>query len=147
MSGHSIHQNLPGHPRFALLLILLSLLLTACIPESFAATPFDREVTNTASTLSAAATTIQFLHDGKLDRRYATSSMSIYQETLRGVAKQLPGLRGAPDDETLKPAIDSLARSQAIIEDPCLDTDNTCDWSAQVSQLEQASAQMLELAA
>jgi hypothetical protein len=136
-----------GRQRAPLLVILLSLVLTACVPESFAATPFDREAGDTASTLSAAATTIQFLHDGKLDRRYAVSSMSIYQETLRDVTKKLPGLRGAPDGETLQPAIDALTRSQAIIEEPCLDNDATCDWAAQVSQLEQASAQMLELAA
>lgn len=127
------------------ILVLMTLVLTSCVPESFAQTPFARESSDAASTLSAAAITIEYLHTGKIDRRYATSSMFIYRESLIGIPQKLPGLPGSPGDETLGPVLEGLVAAQDILDRPCFE--ETCDWSGQVAELRAVSEDLLELSA
>ena len=128
--------------RALLLAGLLLATLAGCVPASFAQTPFQQQTGDAASLVSAAAASIEFAHTGKLDDRYARSSLSIYRDMLAKLP-DLAELRGAPDDGSatdLSTAIDDAA---ALLDDPCLSDD--CDWQGQVDTL-QATAQSLELA-
>lgn len=142
------HARRRGHRlRRSFFLVLLPLLLTSCIPESFAAPAFDRQASDAASTLAAAGTTIEFLHEGKLDERYTKASMVIYREMLRGVTGTLPELTGAPDDAALQPVLADLRQAQDVMDHPCLDDEEGCDWAGQVDLLAQVSGELLELTA
>ncbi len=127
-----------GFRRIALIALVSSLLisLTACSPDAFTQTPFVREAEDAASLLSAASTTIEYAHSGKLDDRFARSSLLIYRESLEGMAASLPGQRGAP-------AIERLRDAEGVLVDPCLD--DTCEWQTQVATLDDASRALLEL--
>lgn len=131
--------------RIVLVAVLTSLLisLTACSPDAFTQPPFAREVEDAASLLSAASTTIEYVHSGKLDDRFARSSLLIYRESLEGMAASLPGQRGAPDEATLAPVIEQLRDAEGALADPCLD--DTCDWRRQLVTLDGASRALLEL--
>lgn len=134
-----------GFSRIALIALVSSLLLslTACSPDAFTQTPFVREAEDAASLLSAASTTIEYAHSGKLNDRFARSSLLIYRESLEGMAASLPGQRGAPDEVTLAPAIERLRDAEGVLVDPCLD--DTCEWQTQVATLDDASRALLEL--
>lgn len=131
--------------RFGPVALAASLLisLTACSPDAFTQTPFVREAQDAASLLSAASMTIEYAHSGKMDDRFARSSLDIYREPLAGMALSLPRQRGAPDRSTLAPVVELLRDAQAVLADPCLD--DSCDWRGQVAILDDASRALLEL--
>lgn len=122
---------------------LLLMTVSACSPGAFTQTPFVRQAQDAASSLSAAAATIEYVHTGKVDDRYARSSLSIYRQSLQGMESELPGLRGAPDETVLQPVISQLERARQVLDDPCLDDD--CDWRAQLSTLDDASRALLKV--
>jgi hypothetical protein len=130
------HPHSAARPRTLGLLAALILVLAACSPTSYAETPFVRQASDAASLLSAAATTIEYLHDDKLDTRYASPSLQIYRDMLKKIAPTLAGQRGAPDDATLQPVLDKLDAAQQALDEPCLADD--CDWQAQLDTLRQA---------
>jgi hypothetical protein len=121
----------------------LLVLLAACSPSSVSETPFARQASDAASSISAAATTLEYLHAGKLDTRYATSSLDIYREMLQKIAPELPGQGGAPDESTLRPVLDTVRQAQDVLDDPCLT--ETCDWQGQIDTLHRAQQALLEV--
>jgi hypothetical protein len=122
----------------------LAILLAACSPADYAETPFARQASDAASALSAAATTIDDLHHGKLDERYAKPSVGVYRNLVRKIAPTLPDQRGAPDEAKLRPVLDALDAAEQVLDDPCLGDD--CDWQAQVDALRAAEDALLEAA-
>lgn len=136
----------PRRSRWILRILLgvsLLIVFSACSPAAFTQTPFVRGAGDAASLLSAASTTIEYAHSGKLDDRYARSSLRIHRESLAGMATTLSGQRGAPDDATLAPVIDRLRAAEGALADPCLD--DTCDWRSQLDALDDASRALLAL--
>lgn len=125
------------------MITVAAIILTGCVPSTFAVPPFVRQAEDAASSLSAAATTLEFLHDGKLDSRYASSSLVVYQQALTGVASILPGEDGAPDEATLQPVLEQFERAQAVLDDPCLSDE--CDWQSQIETLNAAKDALLEV--
>lgn len=121
----------------------LAMLLTGCIPASFAETPFEREAGDTASLISAAATTIEFLHDDKIDRRYAEASLVVYRQSVADSASKLESAQGAPGEATLNPVLDDVKDAQDILARPCLD--DSCDWHGQIRTLTSAKDALLEI--
>ena len=129
----------PGPARVCLGLVLL---LAACSPGDYAQTPFARAASDAASALSAAALTLEDLHTGKLDRRYAGPSLGIYRALVSETAATLARQRGAPEAPTLRPALDALARAGHVLDAPCLE--DGCDWQRQVGILRSARDALLE---
>jgi hypothetical protein len=121
----------------------LLILLAACSPSTYSETPFVRQASDAASAIAAAATTLEYVHTGKLDTRYATSSLDIYREMLRKIIPKLPDQGGAPDDATLQPVLDTVRQAQDVLDDPCLN--DSCDWQGQVNTLRQAQQALLEV--
>jgi len=126
------------------LLAALAIFLAACSPTSYAETPFVRQASDAASALSAAAMTIDSLHNGTLDTRYAEPSIGIYRDRVRTIAPTLADQRGAPDDATLRPILDALDEAEQALDEPCLD--DGCDWQAQVDALRAARDALLGVA-
>lgn len=120
---------------------LALLLLSGCDAPAFTNTPFQREAGDAASSYSAAATTLEFLHDGKLDRRYARASLLVYHEAMQGKTAAVARADGAP--ARLGPVINRMQRADAVLADPCLDDD--CDWQAQVDTLRDAQHALTEV--
>lgn len=120
----------------AVMAIALAQLLTGCIPSSFAQTPYQQAIGDAASLFASSATVIEQIHQGELDRRYAHSTLALYQAHL----EKLPafgGLRGAPDGDEPSRLATLLEDTIPIVSDPCLESD--CDWQSQVEALRQAS--------
>jgi hypothetical protein len=117
--------------------------LAGCGPSSFSQTPFQRQAGDAASSYSAAATTLQYLHDGKLDSRFATSSLIVYRQATQGIQKTLPDLGGAPDDASLQPVLVQIEAAEEVMDQPCLSDD--CDWQTQIKTLNAAKDSLLEV--
>jgi hypothetical protein len=133
--------------RFHLMPALLGsvlLVLTGCIPASFANTPFQQKAGDAASLMVAAATSIELAQTGELDVRYARSSLRIYRDQLAAIPG-FGGLRGAPDDVAMIGTFDAaVASAIGLLSDPCLD--NGCDWRGQVRSLSEAGRVLDEAA-
>lgn len=125
------------------LTLIVVIALSGCVPGNFAQSPFDTTAQDAASSMFAAATTLEFLQEGKLNRRYASSSLVVYQQAVDGVASTLPNETGAPDDATLQPVIEHFQRAEAILNDPCLGDE--CDIQGQIETLRNAGDLLLEV--
>jgi hypothetical protein len=90
-----------------------------------------------AGTLSAAATTLEFAHQGKVTTNFAESSFGEYKEQLKDVPDELAKADGAPDSGKLRQLSGLLERAQPAIDRPCL-ADDGCDWQAQDRALKEA---------
>jgi hypothetical protein len=119
--------------------LILLVALSGCVGTR---TPFSRTALDAASTISAAATTLQFAHAGRLTREYAQGSFVSYRAALAGVTGDLPDHAGAPDAATVERLIDMVADAEAIVMSPCLD--EACDWRSQVDTLVTARDALLE---
>jgi hypothetical protein len=129
--------------RARLILIAVALIaLSGCSPSGFAQTPFQREAGDVASAFSAAATTLEQLHTGKLDERYAKASMVVYRQVATGADKALPAAGGAPDEATFQPVLDLVKEAEDVMQSPCLADE--CDWQRQVDTLNSARDALLE---
>jgi hypothetical protein len=125
-----------------LLVIVSSIIaITGCSPSGFAQTPFQRQAGDAASSFSAAATTLEQLHNEELDVRYAKASLMVYQQSTTGMDNTLPDASGAPDLETLEPVIAAVRQAEAVMNTPCLGRD--CDWQGQVQTLNAAKDALL----
>jgi hypothetical protein len=117
--------------------------LSGCSPAGFSQTPFQCQAGDAASIFSAAATTLEQLHTGKLDERYAKSSMVVYRQLVTGAEASLPKAGGAPDAATFQPVLDQVQDAEDVMRSPCLADD--CDWQRQVDTLNAARDALLEV--
>lgn len=114
--------------------VICAVMLAGCVNQP---SPFAKAAGNASSELAAAATTLTYLHHGKLTRRYAQSSFQAYQHTLKGMETKLPTLSGAPDERQIHQLLSLYQPAAQAVMNPCLSA--TCDWQQQVKQLHQAS--------
>jgi len=127
----------------AVLLGTLCLLLVGCVPTGFAQTPFQREMGDVVSLLSASALTIEQAHTGKLDHHYAKASLDIYASML-AETPPVTSLSGAPTERVA--VLDELIdEARHLVDAPCLAT--TCDWQSQVNVLREAAATIEQVSA
>jgi hypothetical protein len=122
----------------ALLLLLIWPALSGC---QFAQSSFASTASSAGSAFSAAATTLTFLHQGRLSRRYAASSFVNFKAELAGLDRQLPTLNGAPGKATLRHLLVLYRPAMQAVNAPCLDM--ACDWQAQIDALNRASKAFL----
>ena len=116
------------------LLPMVLMLATGC---QFTQTSFSRLAGDAGGTFAAAATTIEYTHEGKLTPAYAASSFVNFQSQLNGLDTTLPSQQGAPDKHTLHHLLDLYQQAMPAVNHPCLDT--ACNWQAQVAVLNRAS--------
>ncbi len=125
----------PG-PVLALALLLLT--STAC---SVGQSGFVRTASDAGSELTAAETTLLYVHQGKLTPQYARASFMGFQSALGGVAQELPSLDGAPPPGEVQRLIKLLQRAQPALQHPCVE--GSCDWRSQLRALHLAGKAFL----
>ncbi|MDP9325993.1 MAG: hypothetical protein M3O87_05595 [Candidatus Dormibacteraeota bacterium] len=107
-------------------------------------TQFQNTAGGAGGELAAAATTLQYVHEGRLNRAYASSAFASYRDALLVTEKQLPSVPGAPDAATIAELLKLYRPAYTAVEDPCLD--DSCDWRAQVDALKKASEALVNAA-
>ena len=122
-------------------LTLTLLLLTGC---QLTQSGFARIAGNAGGEFSAAATTLLYLHEGKLTSIYAASSFADYQSKLDGTEQQLSSQKDIPDMQTLHSLLTFYKPALQAVDTPCLSS--ACDWHRQVAALQQASEAFLKAA-
>ncbi len=100
-------------------------------------TPFARAAAAAASSLSAAATTLRFAHDGRLTFEYGKTTFEILEESLDGIDKDLPRLAGSPGQNEVEHLLLLYRTATPAMSDPCLD--ESCEWHVQLDALDAAS--------
>lgn len=128
-------------PRMGLIAALLPLLLAlgGC---SMTQSAFDQTASNGAAGLAAAATTLAYVHEGKLTSAYARASFVNFATNLNGLDSQLGGQHGAPDRRTVRRLVALTKQAERAAMHPCID--GPCDWRAQVTAISRASAALLK---
>lgn len=120
---------------------LLLLLLAGCQITSSA---FEQVASSAGSTFAAAATTLRYVHEGKLTSAYAQSSFVNFAAELGGLDHQLPTKQGAPGSATIRHLLALFQPALQVVRHPCLDS--SCNWRAQLSALDAASSAFLKSA-
>lgn len=121
---------------------IVMLLLFALSGCSATQSAFDKTAGNAASELAAAATTLEYLHQGKLTVAYARSSFVNFANNVRGVGSQLAGLQGAPPPATVRRLAALYRQAELAVRRPCLE--GSCNWRVQVTALNHASAALIK---
>ncbi|MEJ7749499.1 MAG: hypothetical protein WKF56_09360 [Candidatus Limnocylindrales bacterium] len=126
----------PARFAFALAFTLaLASVVGGC--ASWTETPFVREASDAASTLSAAAELLEASHTERLTGSYVQGAFLDLEESISGLDSELPQLEGRPDDATVKSLADELRTTVSILRMPCLDS--SCDWQGQLMKLRDTS--------
>jgi len=105
---------------------------------------FVRVTRETGAELAAAATTLQYAHEGQLTDSYAQAAFEGYASALAGVDREIVTAEGAPSQELARRLAGLSREAAAVAEQPCL-TDS-CAWEGQLTLLQQASAELIEAA-
>ena len=119
--------------RFAVIAVLL-LTATGCQIKKSA---FANQAGEVRAEFAAAATTLQYLHDGKVTTAFAKATFINYATAVQGADQKLASASGAPDGATMTHLLQLYATANDAIASPCLDS--TCNWRQQVDALHQAS--------
>ena len=121
--------------------LLLCVSLAGC---QFSQSSFSRTVSNTGSAFAAAATTLQYAHEGKLTYAYASSSFEVYRSELSGIDRQLTSSVGGTGTraQSIAPLLSVYRTAMQAVNTPCLQ--DACNWQAQVAALNRASQAFLK---
>jgi hypothetical protein len=127
---------LPTVPK-ARRLVLIVLLLVGASACGVGKSDFQRNAGDAGAELAAAARTLEAVHDGRLDTRYARASFANYREQLSGVESDLSTAGTVPDPATRDSLLRLYRIAQQAIDAPCLEP--SCDWQGQVRALDSAA--------
>jgi hypothetical protein len=117
-----------------LAVVVLAIMLSGC---QLAKSAFQDEAATVSANFAAAATTLRYLHEGKLTRQYARATFFSYASLTRGADKPLQNAAGAPDPPARARLLALYGPAAEAIKHPCLE--RACDWRKQVADLEKAS--------
>jgi hypothetical protein len=120
--------------------------LYGCASGPITQTPFQRAASDAASIMSAAAYTVQFVHDdpARLTVAYAQGAVVNYLDQVATTPEELPTLEGAPEQATVEALVDHLTQAIDDLENVCLVPE--CDWQGQVERMTAASEALAEAA-
>lgn len=124
----------PAHALRVLVVLFLAFVLSGC---QVAKSAFADVADNVGANFAAAATTLQYLHEGKLTRQYARATFFNYASLTSGADATMEHAAGAPDLATLDRLLRLYQPAAQALTNPCLD--NSCNWRGQISALEKAS--------
>ncbi len=125
-------------------LVLLALLIWTLAGCQFTQSPFALAVSSAGAEFAAAATTLSYVHSGKISTQYAQGSFVNYRSQLDGLDRQLPSQQGAPGRASIEQLLALYKVAIRAVDDPCLET--SCNWQAQVAALNRASQAFLKAA-
>src|SRR2546429_4576488 len=81
-------------------LVLIVLVLVGTSACGVGKSDFERQAGDTGAELAAAARTLEAVHNGRLDVRYARASFANYREQVSGVESSLASAQPASDSAT-----------------------------------------------
>lgn len=122
----------------------LCLALAGCgSGQAITETAFEREASDGASIMSAAAQTLRFVHaePAGMTVEYGAGSMINYLDQASSLPDELPTADGAPDIGIVDQLVLVVRPAIAVIENPCLVSD--CDYSSQIQTLDAARDALL----
>src|SRR5215212_12181452 len=122
-----------------LVFVAVALLATGCQMTQSA---FVRVTRETGAELAAAATTLQYAHEGQLTHPYAQAAFEGYASALTGADQEIIAAEGAPSQELARRLANLTREAAAVAMQPCLTA--SCDWQGQLRLLRHASAELLE---
>ena len=117
-----------------LTLLFVLMMLTGC---QFTQTAFSKTTSNAGAAFSAAATTFEYAHQGKLTIAYARASFVSFKSQLSGLDQQLPSQQGAPDTHSVQHLLQLYQVAMQVVKQPCWSA--SCNWHTQLAALQQAS--------
>jgi hypothetical protein len=97
---------------------------------------FQEVASSAGSELAAAATTVDYVHTGRLPVAFARASFVNYRSSLQDTEQQLRTAGGAPRGARLDRLLDLYRPAWQAVQQPCLE--GGCDWRAQVRALREA---------
>src|SRR5579885_3657275 len=124
-------------------LVLLALLMWTLAGCQFTQSPFALAVSSAGAEFAAAATTLSYVHSGKISTQYARASFVNYRSQLDGLDQQLPSQQGAPGKTTMNHLLALYKVAIRAVDQPCLAV--SCNWQAQVAALNRASQAFLKV--
>jgi hypothetical protein len=122
---------------------LLALLIWTLAGCQFTQSPFALAVSSAGAEFAAAATTLSYVHSGKITAQYARASFVNYRSQLDGLDQQLPSQQGAPGKTTMNHLLALYKVAIRAVDQPCLAV--SCNWQAQVAALNRASQAFLKV--
>ena len=125
----------------SILFASLAIVVTGC---QMTQTPFVRVAGETGAELAAAATTLQYVHEGQLTHPYAQAAFEGYASALESADQEIVAAEGAPSQELARRLAGLAREAAAVAERPCLTA--SCDWQGQLTLLRQASAELIKAA-
>ncbi|HSR24285.1 MAG TPA: hypothetical protein VLW53_12095 [Candidatus Eisenbacteria bacterium] len=117
----------------AALPLLCGLLLAAC----GAGGGFQEVASSAGSELAAAATTIEYVHTGRLPASFASAGFVNYRSSLQDTEQRLRTAGGGPRGAGLERLLALYRPAWNAVQHPCLG--GGCDWRGQVQELRAAS--------
>lgn len=118
-------------------LVLIALVLLGASACGVGKSDFERQAGDTGAEFAAAARTLEAMHNGRLDVRYARASFANYREQLSGVESDLSAAPAATDTSTRDHLLKLYRDAQPAIDAPCLET--ACEWRGQIRALDSAA--------
>jgi hypothetical protein len=118
---------------------MAGLLLGSCSAGSGDA--FAQTASNLASGMFAAATTLAFVHGGRVTIPYGRAAFVEYRDRLDDVGQQLATVPGNPGGAQARRLARLVDEATKVAEDPCFDPN--CPWQAQVLVLQVAGRALL----
>ena len=122
-----------------ILVVSLPILAAGCQMTQSA---FARVTGEAGAELAAAATTLQYAHEGQLTDSYAQAAFEGYASALEGADREIITAEGAPRQELVQRLADLSRKTAAVAKQPCLTA--SCDWQGQLTLLRQASAELIK---
>ncbi len=116
-------------------LLCLTVVVSGC---SFTETSTQQFAGATAGELSAAATTLSYLHTGKLTEPYARSAFADYETQLQGADQQIGSMSPPGGQGTVRRLMKLFKSAEPALSEPCLDSG--CHWQTQVRALHRAAS-------
>ena len=125
-------------------LVLLALVMWTLAGCQFTQSPFALAVSSAGAEFAAAATTLSYVHSGKISTQYARASFVNYRSQLDGLDQQLPSQQGASGGASVAHLLAFYKVAIRAVDNPCLEA--SCNWQAQVAALNSASQAFLKAA-
>jgi hypothetical protein len=105
---------------------------------------FAKEAEKAGSEFAAAATTLEYLHTGKLTWAYSKAAFVSYRQVIAGLDDRLRTAEGKPSPSSIQSLLSVAGPAEDALAHPCLDA--ACDWAGQIAALRAASDTLLTAA-
>src|SRR5215218_3256889 len=123
----------------SILFVSLAIVVTGCQMTQSA---FVRVTGEAGAEFAAAATTLEYVHEGQLTQPYAQAAFQNYASVVEDADRQIAAAAGAPSQELARRLADLAREAAGVVMDPCFAA--SCGWRGQVMLLQRTSEALRE---